>query len=412
MSMMKCRKTVAGGLLGLVLCAGAKARASEQELMEKIKALENRITQLEGTSLNASNAPAQTLAFLGKTTISGFASSSFFHNFNNSQPVAGYVTKNDQFAINKLKLALEKPVDYNKDKWDVGYRADVIVGEDAKLIHGRGLGNSAPEAVDLEQAYINMNLPIGNGLKLAVGKMVTLMGVEVIEETANPNWTVGNQFVWVENFTQVGALLSYKFTDKVEAQLAIFNGWDRVNVQTAANNGSSMSYMGKFNITVSDKTSVSLLAYGGPEVDTNSSNWRKGAEVIVTQKVGSKLTLYAQGDYGQEDNVPIAATVVGNAEWYAAGIWGVYQFSDKVGASVRADYLVDKGATRLAALGVTPGDSPNLASLTFTLNLSPFQNLQVRPEVRWDHCSKDVYSSKGDLKNDQFLAGVGVAYTF
>jgi len=158
-----------------LLCAAA--HANEQELLDKIKALEQRVAQLEGTSLNASNAPAKTLEFLGKTEFSGFVSSSFFHNFNNGVPGAGaglYVTKNDQFAINKFKLALEKPVDYDKDKWNAGFRADLIVGEDAQRIHARGLG-TATDAFDIEQAYVNINIPVGNGLLVKLGKTVACM---------------------------------------------------------------------------------------------------------------------------------------------------------------------------------------------------------------------------------------------
>ena len=392
-----------------LLCGAATAaRAADQELLDKIKALEQRITQLEGSALTTNSLPTQTLAFLGKSTLSGYVSASFFHSFNDSAPVAGYVNKNDQFAFNKLKLALEKPVDYNKDKFDVGYRADVVIGEDAKILHSQGLGNPG-EPFELTQGFININVPIGNGLKIQLGKMVTLMGMEVVEETVNPNWTLGNQFLYVENTAQTGALLSYRFNDKVEAQLAIFNGWDRAVNVVPNNPHTALSYMGKVNLTLSDKTSVSVLGYGGSEQNGpagGSGNWRKGGEVILTQKVGSKLTIYAQGDYGQEDHVG----TVNDADWYAAGLWGVYQFSDKVALAVRGDFLVDNGATRT---GFGPaGSTPNVLSLTTTLNLSPIPNLQVRPELRWDHCSKEAYTSKSTAKSDQILLGVGVAYLF
>src|SRR5437870_13875149 len=32
----------------------------------------------------------------------------------------------------------------------------------------------------------------------------TLLGLEVIETYANPNWSEGNQFIYVENFTALG----------------------------------------------------------------------------------------------------------------------------------------------------------------------------------------------------------------
>ena len=88
----------------------------------------------------------------------------------------------------------------------------------------------------------------------------------------------------------------------------------------------------------------------------------------------------------------------------------MYQFTDKVGLALRGDYIVDDGATRTGA--GPAGSSPNVASLTATLSLTPLPNLQVRPEIRWDHCEKEPFTSGNTAKSDQVLLGVGVAYVF
>ena len=387
--------------MSLLVMVGSWAEADEAELREQIKRLEQRVAELEGKSIKSDGGAPTALEWLGKTAMSGFVSASFFHNFNDANPNANaFVTKSDAFTIHKLKLALEKPVDYDKDKWNAGFRADVVVGEDAKVIHAAGLGDS-DQPFDLEQAHVNVNVPIGNGLKVALGKTVTLMGVEVIEETVNPNWTVGNQFLYVENFTQLGGLLSYKWNDKVETVFAVFNGWDKVS-----DNNNGLSFMGKVNLALTEKTSVSLLGYGGPEQDNNTSNWRTGGEIILTQKIGEKLTIYVQGDYGQEDNASLTG---GKAEWYAAGLWAVYQFNGKVGLALRGDYLADDGSSRT---GFDPTGNVNLTSFTVTLNISPIKNLQVRPELRFDHCSEAALSDGDSACHDQILLGLGVAYIF
>lgn len=401
MKTMNTMKRWSVGALAMLVIAGSWAEANEAELREQVKRLEQRVVELEGKPIKSDGGSPAALEWLGKTAVSGFVSASFFHNFNDANPSANtFVTKNDGFTIHKLKLALEKPVDYDKDKWNAGFRADVVVGEDAKVIHAAGLGDS-DQPFDLEQAYVNINIPIGNGLKVALGKMVTLMGVEVIEETVNPNWSVGNQFLFVENFTQLGGLLSYRWTDKIETMFAVFNGWDKVT-----DNNSGLSFMGKVNLTLTDKTSLALLGYGGPEQDSNTSNWRTGAQVILTQKVGDKLTFYVQGDYGQEDN---ASLVGGKAEWYAAGVWAVYQFNDKVGLALRGDHLADDGSSRT---GFDPTGNANLSSVTVTLNITPIPNLQIRPELRYDHCSEPAFSDGDKAKHDQILLGLGVAYIF
>lgn len=341
------------------------------------------------------------LEFFQQTDVSGFVSASFFHNFNESEPTANaFVRKNDEFSLNKVKLALEQPVAYNASEWDAGFRVDLIAGEDAKVIHAAGLGDE-DTPFDLEQAYININAPVGRGLKLAVGKMVTLMGVEVIEETQNPNWSVGNQFLYAENATQLGGAASYKWSDRIETTFAVFNGWDRVN-----DNNRSLSYCGKVGVTLSESTTIALLGYGGPEQDSNNSDWRRGAEIILTQKIGKRMCLYIQGDYGIEDN---AALVCGTAEWIGMGFWATYDFSEKVQVALRADHFIDDGSSRT---GFDPSGNASITSATLTVNVKPFKKLHVRPEVRYDRCSETVFASDGQLKRDQVLIGLGASYIF
>lgn len=339
--------------------------------------------------------------FLHKTSLSGFVSVSFFHNFNDGDPAANaFVTKDNEFTSHKLKLAIEKSAKAGGDSLDLGFRTDVIVGEDAKVIHAAGLGEP-DEPIDLEQAYLSINIPVGTGLRIALGKMVTLMGVEVIEEPLNPNWTVGNQFLYVENFTQLGGSVAYSWSESAETIFAVFNGWDKVS-----DNNDGLSVMGKINLGLSTSTSFSLLGYVGPEQDDNTSNLRKGAQLILTQKIGSSLTVHAQGDYGHEDE---AALVGGSAEWLGGGLWLVYKFTDKFSVAFRADHLVDTGSSRT---GFDPSGDVNLSSLTLTCNFSPISDLQVRPELRYDFCSESVFEHKNTTKHSQIMLGVGVTYSF
>lgn len=385
--------------------------------------LEKRVSALEGSSTQnlavaKADIPQKSLDFLGQTEISGFASASYLYDFNKthgSQTVDGrtFDTHADQFAVNKFKLALEKPIDYNPTNWIVGYRADLIFGEDASVIHSSGfnLGNDG----DLEQAFVDLNIPVGNGLKLIIGKTVTLMGVEVIEETANPNWSEGNQFLFVENFTQTGAQLAYKWNDKLDTEFVVFNGWDQL-----PDNNNAMSFMGRVGYAVDSNTTVAALGYGGPEqtafsqtnhvggVPGTTGNWRDGGELIVTHAFTSQFNTDLQLDYGHEEKV----VDDGGSDWYAAGIWLVYDFTPKVELAFRQDYLKDKDGARTsgtAGLPVfVPGAGPEIYSSTLTLNYKPIDNVQIRPEVRWDHSDKECYNG---IK-DQFTLGMGVAYLF
>jgi len=398
---MNCSAGLAG-LPAAVVAAGVTLFGSQTGTGAEISTDAAKSVQQPGIESGQNAATGNgMLEFFQKTSVSGFVSASFFHNFNESEPTANaFVRKNDEFSLNKVKLALEQPVAYNASDWDAGFRVDLIAGEDAKVIHAAGLGD-ADTPFDLEQAYININAPVGRGLKLSVGKMVTLMGVEVVEEPQNPNWSLGNQFLYAENVTQLGGAASYKWTDRIETTLAVFNGWDRVN-----DNNRSLSYCGKVGVTLNDSTTIALLGYGGPEQDSNNSDWRRGAEIILSQKIGKRVTLYVQGDYGTEDN---AAFVGSAAEWIGMGLWATYDFSEMVQVALRADHFIDDGSSRT---GFDSTGNASITSTTLTVNIKPFKKLHVRPEIRYDRCSETVFDNDGKLKRDQVLIGLGASYIF
>ena len=387
--------------------------ATDQQLMDKVKQLEQRVAELEGKGAPPAapanvSMPQKTLDFLGQTEISGFVSASYLFNFsdpdNSTVAGRGFDGRNNTFNLNKFKLMLENPVDASGEKWDAGFRADLIFGQDAGLIQSFNAGGPGTFNIgsngDLEQVFVQFNVPIGNGLIVKAGKMVTLMGVEVIEEVANPNWSVGNQFLYVENFTQTGLLLSYKWNDKIDTQLAVFNGWDQL-----ADNNRDKSFMGRIGLTIDDKTSVAVLGYGGPEQTSNNHSKRYGAEIVGNRKLADKFNSYIQLDYGNEEDL-----VGAKSDWEAAGLWLTYDFTEHVGLALRGDYLRDKDGVRAVPAYIVFVVPPKeLTSLTLTLNAKPVANLQIRPEIRWDHSSAETALNG---HQDQFTAGVGVAYLY
>jgi hypothetical protein len=402
---------------------GTDYKALYEDQKKRNDDLEKRVATLEqgtgkvATATAPAAAPAITqksLDFLGQTEISGFAEASYFYNVNRGggtqYPVVGrtFDTHPNQFVFDDFKLALEKPLNVNPTNWAVGYRADLIFGEDAAVIHssfnsGTGSFNLGNDG-DLEQAFIDVNVPVGNGLKVIIGKTVTLMGVEVIEQVSNPNFSEGNQFLFVENFTQTGLQLAYQWNDKIDTEFVIFNGWDQL-----PDNNNTLSYMGRIGYAPDSNTTLAVLGYGGPEQTDNTANWREGVDFVATRKITDKFTADFQADWGTEENVTIAAATFGNPDWFALGGWLVYDFTDKIELAFRQDYLRDKDGTRTQFAGLPVGVTPELYSSTLTLNLKPIDNFQFRPEIRWDHSDKaQTYNGT----RDQFTLGAGVAYLF
>ena len=409
-----------------LLASAPHVWADDQQLLDKIKQLEQRVSELEGKStqvVTQASISSATLDFLNQVHLSGYVSGSYTYDFSRGtrggvpSTIAGrlYDSNNNQFTPDKFKLVLEKPVDFSPTNWNAGFRVDLIAGKDAEVIHSTGLFGG--QSFDLEQAYVKFNVPVGNGLTVLFGKHVTMLGVEVVEEVNNPNWSIGNQFMFVENTTQTGIQLAYKWNDKIDTELCVINGWDQVTDVNA-----SKTFMARVGVTFDANTSLSLLGYGGCEQPGDNHDYRTGAEVVFNRNklFTDKLNAWVQLDYGHEDNAPLAdgsGITTKNGEWYAAGLWLTYDLTDKVGLAFRSDYLRDKDGVRTPSSGTVPVTGPvtftlapkELISETLTLNLKPFTSLQVRPEIRYDRASANTAFNG---KQDQVTAEVGVAYLF
>lgn len=297
----------------------------------------------------------------------------------------------NQFMLNGLKLVLERPA--AADKWDAGVRADLVLGQNAAVIQAAGM--SLGPSADMPQLFVTLNMPTGNGngLQIRIGKLVTLMGLELIETVANPNWSMGNQFVYVENFTATGVEIGHRFSKALDVQFRVSNGWDRVQ----ATDG-NVDIMARVGIT-GGNTSVGIVGYSGA-MNAGSDALRTGASVLFNQKIG-KASLWIQGDYGNEEAAPE------DVSWMAIGAWLALDLNAKAGLALRADYLNDPDAFRTGGVFGATGEH-NLMSFTGTLNLKTWPNALVRPELRFDSSNQAVF----DGEESQITLALSVAYIF
>ena len=374
------------------------------ELERRVRLLEEHGTQ--DLYVVKESLPEATLNFLSQTEISGLVSASYFYNFNDpasrENAGRGFDNRDDEFVLNKAALFIDKPVEYSAFDWPAGYNVKLLFGRDARLTQtDLNLGDDG----DLFEANVVLNAPVGNGLKLWLGKFGTPMGYEAAFTEQNYNWSGGLQWTFLEPFTHTGAKASYALNPQWEVELCAFNGWDVVQ-----DNNNAKSFMGHVTYTPRAATTVSLVGYGGPEQDDNTSNWRRGVDGYIQQKLAAQITGVVQFDYGVEDG---AAADGGTADWWAGGLWLIYEPSERWSLALRGDYLDDAQGARTSdapALAPLPeNDGMELTSVALTLNHKPTKDLKIAPEIRWDHATLD---GAFDGKQDQFTVGMGAAYSF
>jgi len=155
--------------------------------------------------------------------LSGYVDAGYSYNFTGASSgtdnVAGRFGSDTagkgDFNLYAFKIALEKALT-SENKAQAGFRTDVMIGEDANYLSNRtsgqdGLNNDQnSNALFLEQAYVAIRAPVGNGWDFKVGKFVSILGYEVIERPGNMNITYG--LLWQQfPLFYTGVLSSYQF---------------------------------------------------------------------------------------------------------------------------------------------------------------------------------------------------------
>ncbi len=336
--------------------------------------------------------------------LTGFAEASYAYSGRSSgDTIVGrlYDRLQSRFMLNALAVVLDKP--YDPAKFSAGFHTELLFGQDATLIQSGGF-DLGPQG-DIPHLYVTLNVPTasGNGLQFKVGRIPTLMGLEVIEAVANPNWSEGNQFIYVENFTGLGVSVETKFNNYVDAQFRVINGWDQVH-----DNNTHKSLMGRVGLYPDALTSIGIVGFWGPEEPDNNTANRYGVEGLIWRKVG-KAAVWLQGDYGREQANAALPVPTKDAQWWAAGAWVTYDFSSSLGLALRGDYVNDEDGARTSGLyGFLPNAGQKFGSGTATLNIRAWPSAVVRPEVRYDRSTLAAF----DGKKDQVTVALAVAYLY
>jgi hypothetical protein len=375
-----------------------------QVLQQRLDALED-LAKKEGLMPSAS-AP-KFVSSMSQMTISGFVQASYF--YNTQRPASGqsdgylWNTKDNSFSLNKLKLTFAgAPV--ATDKWDATYRASLMFGDDAPDLNSggaNGIGGSNTSFNDLREAYVEVNVPVGTGLDIKAGELISLLNWESGDGgAANPNFSQGNQWWYTGNGPSAGIQGTYNFTDKVGLTVRVDNGL----FQGPVDNNQGKAFSGSLNFKPTSKLWANLIGWFDDEPnDTQVSGISSIGGYQFTTKLGSGYEV----DYFHTDAPGV------NSDLWSVGGWLWYDFTDKVDLAFRADYV---SGDRPLGPAVRPGDglemetgSGDLGSLTMTLNLKPTPNVKVQPEIRYDYTS---YDQGYNGNSTRFIIGCGISYLF
>ncbi|HEY8750578.1 MAG TPA: outer membrane beta-barrel protein [Tepidisphaeraceae bacterium] len=348
-------------------------------------------------------------------------------------------------AVNRIDLYAERVANYHKGAVDFGGLLEIQYGTDAAMMHSHGLldynfggyrDHSNPEyQFDLTQAYFDVAIPVGSGLRVRAGKFATLFGYESCDPVHNQAVQFySRSFILTFGIPmyQTGAYATYDIMPNLSVNAGISRGWEQA---TSDNNG-AIDFFGNVNWTLNDSVSAMVGLSEGPELPGDNSHYRTLVEGVFyyTPDPKGPWTFAADAILGLEDNQVTSYfnhetfAPVGNTSWYGIALFGGYKVSDTIKLKARGEWFHDSEGTRFrfpqanASFTAGPmsdrfvmvGRTYNVFELTFGADIIPFprdaRTLVVRPEIRVDMANHGILVN-GHRANQTTLA-VDVIYRF
>ncbi|MCX5661217.1 MAG: outer membrane beta-barrel protein [Planctomycetota bacterium] len=354
----------------------------------------------------------------------GWAEFGYTYNMNaannSANSLRSFDYRDNDFTAHQAAFNIERALPEGKD-FAIGGKIELMYGHDMGYIHSVGMmdNNTDYYQFDPTQFYALFRLPVGEGLTVKVGKYVTPMGVEVIDAPGNALYSHGDLFNFAIPLTHTGIQFDYALNDKIGVYYGVVFGVD----QFRDTNG-TLSHMAGGSIKVTDKLTGLLNVITGPEnapypsgslpPNPENTDYRTVVDAIINYSVSDNLSLSLNGDIGYERfSGPERANGTNGAGdwWQGVAAYATYTITPKqLATTVRVEYFRDATATRTGT-----GVAVDLFEVTAGLDIHPlkkFQNLRLRPEVRWDHAFGDEVFDAGNTKKDQVTFATDVIITY
>ena len=325
-------------------------------------------------------------------SVNGFLSSSYSYNFgrpdSRTNTLRVFDFDDNSFKVDAAELVVQRSTAKPRD---TGFRADLVLGSSVPRISASSglFRDDAGVAgdLDLQQAFATYVAPLGAGLKLDAGKFITPFGYEVIEgyDGWNDNATRSLLFGFAIPFTHTGVRATYVFSSKATLMAVLANGWDN-----ARDNNRAKSVAAQLSLVPVPALTAIVGAMTGAEQADNDHDLRTLVDGVLIWKPSSRVTLGANGDWGQEARLAAGD----DAHW--SGVAGYARVGPRgpFSLTVRGESFADPD-------GVRTGTSQSLAEITLTPEAQISPSFLIRSDLRIDHSNRRVFEHESGASDSQ-----------
>ncbi|MBN9288008.1 MAG: hypothetical protein BGO43_00680 [Gammaproteobacteria bacterium 39-13] len=292
--------------------------------------------------------------------------------------------KEDGFTLQQIAAT----VAYQPDD-GIGGLINPIFGRDAITTAPYGYNaqtGDGPIGFDLLQVYAQYGL---SPLTVMAGRFITLTGAEVVDTTANTNFSRSLLYTLATPITHTGVRTIYTITDSLKFILGVNNGWDNIR-------DTSRDKTLEFGIAFNPGKifSFSAQGYTGEErvvarTATGPVGTRTLIDLVAAYQMSDSMSLVLNYDYGVQNNVTIeGSSIVGKAVWQGIAAYFNYKLNENWRVSLRGEDFSDRN-------GYRTGTHQTLKEMTFTLGYAPWKNIEFRGETRRDISNANAFMHRG-----------------
>jgi len=338
--------------------------------------------------VTAEEAENQALTAVSGTTISGCVDVSMNWQFgdlktSNGRSLVNNANHQNGFNVDAVKIGIGKELEEDASVWSAGYQADLIFGDLANIYSAGRLSNN----IALQNAYVDLRVPIGNGLDVRAGLFETIVGYESDDAYLNPN--ISRSYGYdLEPTHHGGALASYHF-DLSDWILGVHAGIANTYTGNRSSDSARLAYLGALNLVFPESTGFleGTEIYGGVVSGVDVDNRGYDAPNTANYYAGITLPLPVTGlrlgfsyDYRHEgsDNTWDGSW----ADAYAAYL--ALDVTEKLTLANRIEYANGKAGTWTFVANDWSKEDEYLSD-TFTVSYKLWENVVTRAEFRWDH---------------------------
>jgi hypothetical protein len=347
-------------------------------------------------------------------TFGGWIESGVFTNsrgFNNNGPMhTGSIRRND-FVLNQLVFNFGREMDTRRG-FDWGANARLVYGAHAGSMQTWGDGTFDDGWGDNKHGYSmaahNLYGTLGyRDLSIQVGKFGTPIGWEGSGSEGNFFYSRSYCY-WIEPATHMGVMTHYDLTDR----LSLSAGWTTGMDSSFANPYGSNAVLTGFEFALADDATIYYYINAGRQ-GAGLAGEREWADYF-NQSLCFEWALTNRFTYVLQYNLFNINERGGGARDSSYGINNhfLYKLDDRWSVGKRVEWLRDNA-------GLINDNNADYYQVSLGLNWSPFENVSIRPEIRYDWVKGATPFGTADRDGDidgrrstQLSGGCGIVVSF